>query len=265
MSGFVDINGVTVHTSVYGPEGATPLVFSNSLGTDFRVWSPLLSRLPKGPRIVLYDKRGHGLSDCPTSNWAMDEHVADLAAILDHHHLKGAIICGLSVGGLIAQLLATRRPDLVRALILCDTAAKIGDDAMWEARIAAIREDGIAAVADAILERWFTSDFRTNRRSELALWRNMLVRTPVAGYVHTCAAIQDTDATESTAKLTVPTLVVVGEEDGSTPPDLVRRTADLIPGARFEVIAGAGHIPCVEQPGILADLINGFIKDHDLV
>jgi len=235
-------------------------VFSNSLGTDFRVWDALLPHLPASLRIIRYDKRGHGLSDCPPQPWGMGDHVADLAGLLDALGVTGAAVCGLSVGGMIAQGLTAERPDLVGALILCDTAAKIGDPDMWNARIAAIAEGGIASLADAVLERWFTARFRAEPL-KLAPWRNMLVRTTVEGYSGTCAAIRDTDLIESTSRLRLPCLAVCGSEDGATPPDLVRETAGLIPGSRFELIRRAGHIPPVEQPEALGRLITGFLRE----
>ncbi len=254
------VGGVTLNVREEGPGGGPALVFANSLGTDHRIWDPLLPHLPAGLRLIRYDKRGHGLSDCPDEAWGMGDHVADLAGVLDALGVRGAAVCGLSVGGMIAQGLAAERPDLVRAMILCDTGAKIGSPEMWDARIAAIREGGIAALADAILERWFTRAFRAGDPS-YPVWRNMLLRTDAEGYMRTCAAIRDTDLVESTSRLRLPCLAVCGSEDGATPPDLVRETAALIPGSRFELIRRAGHIPCVEQPAELGRLITRFLKE----
>jgi 3-oxoadipate enol-lactonase len=171
------------------------------------------------------------------------------------------VVVGLSIGGLIAQGLAAERPDLVRALVLCDTAAKIGTEESWNQRIAQIREDGLEGIADMVMGRWFTRRFHAERGTELQGWRAMMVRTPEDGYCGCCAAIRDTDLVASTGRLHLPALVVVGDEDGSTPPDLVRETAALIPGSRFELIRGAGHIPCVEKADAYAALLTGFLRD----
>jgi 3-oxoadipate enol-lactonase len=159
-----------------------------------------------------------------------------------------ATIVGLSIGGLIAQELYRRRPELFSGLVLSDTAARIGDDASWDARIAAIEAGGVEAVADGVLQRWFTADFRSRRVDELTGWRTMLVRSPKQGYIAACGALKRADLRSHAGSIAVPTLCLVGEEDGSTPVALVRDTADLIGGSRFEIISGAGHIPGIEKP-----------------
>jgi 3-oxoadipate enol-lactonase len=256
------VNGIHIHYRDLDPGGArTVLVFSNSLGTDFRIWNRVIARLGERYRIITYDKRGHGLSDGAPAPYKMSDHVGDLAGLLNFLSVKGAIVCGLSVGGMIAQALAAEHPALVSRLILCDTAHKIGTTEMWNERIAAVEAGGIEALADGVLERWFSADFRAERTAELAAWRNLLVRTTRDGYAGTCAALRDTDLTESSAKLAVPTLCICGSEDGATTPELVRSTAELIPGARFALVEGAGHLPCIEKPDAVADLILEFTAE----
>ncbi len=256
---FTNIGGVTLHHQLIGGPANKPVfVFVNSLGTDFRIWRDVIVRLAGDFPIVTYDKRGHGLSDVGTAPYQMADHIGDLEGLLDHLNVKDAIICGLSVGGMIAQGLYARRPDLVSALILCDTANKIGTAELWNARIAAVEKDGIAAITDTILERWFTPEFHAQRKADLTGYRNMLERQPLAGYAGTCAALRDADYTEAAKAIAVPTLCVVGDQDGSTPPAVVRALADLIPGSRFKIIDGAGHIPCVEKPEELTALIKRF-------
>ncbi|MFS8046154.1 3-oxoadipate enol-lactonase [Rhizobium sp. BR 314] len=257
---FARINDVTIHYQIIGGPADKPvLVFANSLGTDFRIWRDVIVRLAGDFAIVLYDKRGHGLSDLGQMPYSIEDHATDLAGLLDFLSVKNAIICGLSVGGLVAQSLYQRRPDLVRALILCDTAHKIGTAESWNARIAAVEAEGIESIVDAIMERWFTPAFRRPENIAYAGYCNMLIRQPVEGYAATCAALRDADLTEAAAKIAVPTICIVGDQDGSTPPELVLSTAKLIPNARYEVIKDAGHIPCVEQPEALTEVIRAFI------
>ena len=243
------------------PHESLAVVFSNALGTNLSIWDQVVARLDRGLRILRYDLRGHGLSDAPPGPYSIEDHVGDLAALMEAHELRDALVVGLSVGGLVAQGLAARRPDLAGALILCDTAHRIGTAELWSARIDAVGRGGIAAIADAILERWFSKHFREGSPVELAGYRNMLVRSPVEGYLGTCATLRDTDLTETTRKLRQPTLCLVGAEDGATPPGLVRSMSTLIPGAAFEIVAQAGHLPCIERPDFIAARINAFAKE----
>jgi 3-oxoadipate enol-lactonase len=259
-----EINGVRLHHLVTGVEDGLPLVFANSLGTDFRIWDRVIARLPAGLKILRYDMRGHGLSDAPEGEYPMSELVAEAAGLMDAVGIKGAVFVGLSIGGVVAQGLAVERPDLVRAAVLSNTAAKIGTEQSWNDRIATVRARGIESIADKVMELWFSRTFRDERADELAGWRNMLTRTPLAGYLGCCAAIAHTDLRESTATIRQPVLAFGGDADGSTPPDLVRETAATIPGARFELIRGAGHIPCVEQPEAMAAHLTSFLKENGL-
>ena len=251
--------GVTLHVQMDGPDSGPAVMLANSLGTDMRVWDPLLPFLPTGVRIVRFDKRGHGLSDCPDAPYDMETLVLDAEAVIDALGLQDIAFVGLSIGGLIGQGLAARRPDALRALVLMDTAAKIGSYEMWQDRIAGLRAGGIGSMADAILDRWFAPEMR-NDTARLAPWRNMLTRTPIEGYIGCCAAIAGADFTQSTADLTLPVMAMAGSEDGSTTPEMVQATADLC-NATFHVIAGAGHLPCVEAPEEVGKLISEFLKE----
>ncbi|MEM1064195.1 MAG: 3-oxoadipate enol-lactonase [Pseudomonadota bacterium] len=252
-------DGVGLHYRIDGPDGGAPIVFGNSLGTDLRVWDPLLARLPGTLRILRYDKRGHGLSDCPPAPYSMGVLISDAEKLIEDAGFGGAVFVGLSIGGMIAQGLAVKRPDLLRAMVLSNTAAKIGTAEMWGTRIEAARAGGLDALVDGTMERWFSSRFQGT--SEVAIWRNMFTRQPADGWIGCAAAISGSDFFSTTAGLTLPTLAIAGSEDGSTPPDLVRETADLISGARLHLIRGAGHIPCVEAPDEYAEVLMGFLEE----
>lgn len=258
---FARINGVLLHHRLSGVSGAPALVFVNSLGTDFRIWDEVVERLGGHYRILCYDKRGHGLSDTPAGDYSLDDHLDDLTGLLDHVGFGRAGLVGVSVGGLIGQGFALRAPHRIASLVLCDTAPKIGDAALWNARIETVLGSGPAAIADGVMERWFSDAFRRDRADDLAGWRNLFIRTDAAGYAATCATLRDTDLTATLSAITTPTLVVAGSEDRSTPVAMVRDCAQAIPGARFEILAGAGHIPSIEQPDALATLIDGFLRE----
>jgi 3-oxoadipate enol-lactonase len=255
---FVQANGLVIHFSDEGRRDAPPLVFINSLGCDFRIWSEVAEILAPDFRIVLYDKRGHGLSESGPDKAEMADYARDLMGLLDILGVGRATIVGLSIGGLIAQELYRERPERVAALVLCDTAAKIGTDESWDQRIAEVERGGIDAIADSVLERWFTAEFRANRSAELAGMRSMLTRTPIEGYLAACGALKRADLRPYAGLIEAPTLCLVGDQDGSTPVSLVKETAGLIPGSRFEVIEGAGHLPNVEK----AKTVAGLVADH---
>jgi 3-oxoadipate enol-lactonase len=258
-------NGIHIHFREAGNPSGQALVFSNSLGTDFRVWEPIVGHFTATCRIILYDKRGHGLSDTPPEPYAMQDHVNDLLGLLDAVGIESAIVCGLSVGGMIAQALAATEPAQVKALVLACTAHRIGTKTVWDERIDTVRNCGIAGVADAVLERWFSADFRARRAEEFIGWRNMLVRSPVEGYIGTCAAIRDADLTEAARSIGAPTLCISATEDGSTPPDLVQSLSELIPGSRLKSIPGAAHIACVESPDAFVQTMGTFMNEANLV
>ena len=261
---FKRLGDIVVHHEESGRSRAPALVLVNSLGTDSRVWDALAPFLAERFRLIAYDKRGHGLTDATPGPYSIGGLSSDLARLLDFLDVRGAVICGLSIGGMIAQQLAVSRPDLVCGLVLMDTAHKIGDATMWQGRIEAVEQEGIASIADGILQRWFARPFHERRADELAGWRNMLTRTPVVGYAACCAAIRDADLTAAAAAIAVPTLCLVGASDGATPPALVQALAALIRDARFEEIADAGHLPCVERPEAVARTMLNFLEETGL-
>ena len=252
---FVKANGLVVHYLDQGRRDGAPIVFINALGCDLRIWTEIAEILAPDFRIVTYDKRGHGLSESGPDRTEMADYAADLAALLDALRINRAAIVGMSIGGMIAQELTRQRPELVAALVLCDTAAKIGTDESWDERIAAVERGGIESVADPILERWFTPEFRSQRVAEFAGFRAMLTRTPKEGYLAACGALKRADLRPYAGAIEAPTLCLVGDQDGSTPVALVRQTAGLIKGSRFEIIEGAGHLSNVEKPAAVARLI----------
>lgn len=249
-----------LHYQLTGPEDAPVMVFANSLGTDLRVWSKLIEVMPSKWQYLTYDKRGHGLSSAPDAPYTMQDHVDDLLALIEFLKIDQFVMVGLSVGGMIAQCVAAGLQDRVRALVLMDTADQIGPASNWDDRIALVSEKGIEGISDAILERWFARKFHEQHQAELQLWRHMLERTPVQGYIGTSYAIRNADLSGQLERITQPTLCICGEEDGSTPVEVVRSLSDRLPNSRFEVVKNAGHVPCIEQPLLVAELIGEFLQ-----
>ncbi|WP_404402020.1 3-oxoadipate enol-lactonase [Pelagibacterium halotolerans] len=255
---FARVNDVMIHYRLSGFLADKPLiVMVNSLGTDLRIWDDVVQALESDYAVLVYDKRGHGLSDLGTPPFAMDDHAADLIGLLDFLGIGKAVFCGLSVGGQVVQAVYAREPERVAGIVFSNTAPRIGDAAFWSQRIAAIEAGGLAAVADGVLARWFSADFRQSETSDFPGYRNMLLRQPVEGYTGTCAAIRDFDMRAEAGRIAVPVACIAGSEDGATPPDLVRGFADAIDGAKFHLIEGAGHIPCIEAP----ERVSAIIRD----
>lgn len=256
-----DLGDVALHYREAGDPAGAPVVFAHALGTDLRLWDAVLPRLPAGLRLIAYDGRGHGGSDAPPGPYAMGTLIRDAERLLDHLEVRDAVFVGLSLGGLVAQGLAVKRLDQVRALVLSNTAAKIGTKDMWQARAAAITEKGLGPQIDGMLERWFTPAFRRNRSREADTWRARLEAQPPQGIAGCCAAIAGTDFYTPTSGLRLPCLVIGSSDDPATPADLVRELTGLIPGARFALVRRAAHLPPVEQPADFADHLTTFLHE----
>ena len=258
---FIENNRVRLHVRVDGVDHpiAPPVMLLHSLGTNLHIWDRVLALLPEHLRYVRFDQRGHGLSDVPAAPYSMGTMVSDAQAVLSALKIKDCLVVGLSMGGLVAQGLAIKRLDLVRALVLMDTAAKIGIPAVWADRIAQVRTGGLAAIVDNAMERVFSKAFRQG--PELSHWRNMLLAMNPEGWMGCAAAISGTDFYTPTSGLRLPVLGLVGSEDSTTPPDLVRETIDLIPGSKFAIIRQSGHFPPIENPMAVAEALNRFLAE----
>ena len=257
---FAEINDLIVHYQVTKPGGPPPLLFINSLGSDLRIWDDVVAHF--GDRFVIrYDKRGHGLTDCPPGPYTIDGLADDVVGLLNYLGVAKVIPIGISVGGMIALSLAARYPARVARLVVSNTGAVIGTADYWAARIATLEATGFAELGEAIVGRWFGPTFCGNRPVYYRGYHNMLIRTPLTGYIATCAAIRDADLRETVRSMTVPTLVLCGAEDQATPPALSQELVALLPTGRFHLIPHAAHLPCIEQPQLMAQAIAEFIKE----
>jgi 3-oxoadipate enol-lactonase len=262
---FLKVDGFVLHYQDQGAADRPALVLSNSLGSDLRMWDPLAPLLGGHFRLIRYDTRGHGLSEAPLPPYRMADLARDVAGLLDRLRIDSAVICGLSVGGVIAQQLAIDFPGRVKALVLCDTGARIGTVASWEERISIVRQKGMAALVEPSMARWFTEEFRKRRADQVRGYANMVARSEPEGYIGVCCALRDADLSEASAVIDKPTLVLCGEQDIATPPEMSRQLASMIPSARLSLIPGAAHISCVEQPEFMANLITEFLREVQIV
>ena len=253
----LELGDLRLHWREDGDAAGMPVVFLHALGLDHSLWDDLVARLPQSYRLIRADLRGHGESSCPPGPYAMGALIRDAERLLEHLGVRDCILVGVSLGGMIAQGLAVKRLDLVRGLVLSNTAVKLGTAESWARRIEEVRRLGLEGTAETVLERWFPK--RIRKGLDLSALRAKLVSTPLEGYLGCCRAIAGTDFYTPTAGLRLPVLVIAGSEDGSTPPDLVRETAELIPGAEFQMIRGAGHLPMIDATAHYAELIGGFL------
>ena len=262
---FVSINNIVHHYVTAGAKDKPALVFSNSLGSDLRIWDEVSDRLSPHFRIVRHDKRGHGLTDAPMPPYTANDLAQDIGRLLDVLGINQAVICGVSVGGIIAQAWALSAPQRVRALVLCDTGARIGSVESWQQRIDSVKTGGLKPLESPTMERWFSAQFRAQRAADIRGYSNMLLQTSIAGYIGTCCALRDADFRPMAARLKCPTLVLCGAEDIATPPELGKELAGLIPGAQFCLIENAAHLPCIEQPQIVAARMMQFLQEVQIV
>jgi 3-oxoadipate enol-lactonase len=239
---------MTLYYRAEGPDDAPAIVLSSSLGTTHELWAAQTAELAKSFRVLRYDHRGHGRSDVPPGPYTVEQLATDVIELLDRLGLASVTFCGLSLGGAVGMWLASRAPDRVARLVLCATSARFADPAFWLDRARTVRDAGVAAVADVVLERWFTPRFRATQPQTVDRFRRLLVSTPREGYAACCDALAEWDFRDDLRTIAAPTVVVVGEEDPSTPPEHAALIAGRIPGAKLEVVRGAAHLVNVEQP-----------------
>ncbi len=244
-----------------GKRGGPAIAFTGSLGTDLTMWQPQAAALGERFCTLRYDIRGHGASEVPPGPYSMADLGSDLVALLDRLGIERATLCGLSIGGMVSQWVAAHAPERVERLVLCCTSAQLGPRESWLERAATVRSDGVDAVADAVLGRWFTPPFAQAHPEVIERMRAMLIATPREGYAGCCEAIAAMDLTGDLPSISAPTLVVSAAEDPSIPPEHGRRIAELIPGARFELVEHAAHIASIEQADEVTALIRGFLSE----
>lgn len=255
----LELSDARLHYEISGPEQAPVLVLSNSLGTNLAMWEPQMAALANEFRILRYDTRGHGRSSVSLGPYTIDQLADDVIDLLNELGIRQVDFCGLSMGGMIGMSLAMKAPQRLRKLALCNTAPKIASADIWNTRIATVRQGGMNAVVDGVLQRWFTPGFRATSPPAIASTRQMLLATQVEGYAACCAAIRDMDARDSIASVRLPTLVVAGSGDPVTPPADCRHMAEQISGARY-VELPAAHLSNVEAADAFTITLTKFLK-----
>jgi len=255
---FAQIGDLQARYELTGESGPV-LVFSNSLGTNFSMWDPQMAELARSFRILRYDTRGHGQSSVTAGDYTIEQLGRDVLALLDHLQLQRVHFCGLSMGGVIGLWLGVHAPDRLHKLVLSNTAVKIGTAEMWDIRIATVRKDGMKQVAAAVIQRWFTPEFRATSSDQVAWAQAMLEASPPAGYAACCAAIRDIDLRDAVSKIKVPTLVIGGSKDPVTPVADAQYLIERIPGSVL-VELNAAHLSNVEQAKAFTNAVGDFLS-----
>ena len=256
---FIDVHGVCLRYRLEGKPGAPVIVFSNSLGTNLSMWESQVSALRGDFRILRYDTRGHGLSGVAPGPYTQEQLGSDILALMNAIEIPRAHFCGLSMGGQVGIWLGANAPQRFARLVLCDTAAHIGNPEIWNARIAAIRAGGMPAIVSGTIERWFTPRFIAQAPEVVASVRRMILDTPPQGYIACCEAIRDADFTEEASRVNAPTLVISGTHDPATPPAQGRLLASLIRGARY-LEFDASHLSNIEAASPFISAVRDFLS-----
>jgi 3-oxoadipate enol-lactonase len=253
---------VRLHYQLEGPIDAPVLVLSNSLGTTLEMWEPQMPALLERFRVLRYDGRGHGQSAITPGPYSITQLAGDVVALMDYLDIGRAHFCGLSMGGMIGMWLGTHLGRRLDRLVLCNTAAKIGTPDGWNARIARVASEGMGAIVPGVVDVWFTKDFQNYAQRQVGLVRDMLLASSPPGYVANCAAVRDMDQRDAIADIAVPTLVIAGRHDLSTPPETGRFLAAKIPGARF-VELNAAHLSNWEVAQAFTSHLVDFLDNRD--
>jgi 3-oxoadipate enol-lactonase len=258
----VMVNGINVNYVFDGPAGAPVVTLSHSLATDLSMWEPQVPELAKRFRVLRYDIRGHGETEAPAGPYTLEELAADGRGLLDALGIGRTHWIGLSLGGMVGQMIALDRPELIASLCLCDTTSRVPAEgrALWAERIKTATTHGMEPLVEPTIGRWFTAGFVASERGVVDKVRAMIRRTSPAGYAGCGQAISMLDLTDRISAIRQPTLVVVGEEDQGTPVAASRVISERIKGSELVIIKSASHLSNLERPREFTTAILEFLK-----
>ncbi len=260
QTGTISVEGVRLVYRVDGPPASPVLILSHSLGLDLRMWEPQMPDFASHFRVVRYDSRGHGRSDAPAGPYTLEQQALDLVAVLDGLDIQRAHVCGISLGGMVAQWLGVYRPERVDRIVLANTSARIGTEESWTERIAAVRAGGIPAIRDAVVDRFLSDGFRNAHPQEAQRITKILESTPAEGYIGACAALRDADLRSQVPRIQAPALLVAGALDAAVPLSQMRELHAAIGGSELVVLQDAAHLASVEQPEVFTAHALAFLN-----
>jgi len=255
----VNLGGHALRVRIDGPERAPWLVLSNSLGATLEMWQPQVAAFSEHYRVLRYDTRGHGSSSIPPRPWTIADLGGDVIGLLDALQIERAHFCGLSMGGATGMWLATRAPQRLDRLVLCNTTPWLGPPQTMTARIAQVRRDGMAPLVEGILQRWFTPEFRASDAAAVDRIGQMLLAAPAEGYAGCCEALRDMDQRDDLPRINAPTLVIAGTADPSPGIDAARQWAGTIPQVSFTELPAA-HLSNIGAATAFNAAVLGFLR-----
>lgn len=257
------VNRMAINYAVSGKADGPVVMLSHSLATCLDMWQPQLPALESRYRLLRYDTRGHGGSDAPQGAYTLEDLADDAIGLLDALDIERVLWVGISMGGMIGQALALNHPERLQALALCDTTARMPAQVqpVWQERIDRARTRGMSALVEETLQRWFTPPYLAKRTPQVEMIRAQILATPVNGFIGCSEAIRRLDYLERLSAVTLPTLVIVGEDDPGTPVAESEAICAKIPGARLQVLSSAAHLCNIEQADGFNRTLGGFLDE----
>ena len=261
----ITANGISIHYQLEGPASGPVVTLSHSLATNLSMWDPQMPALASRYRVLRYDTRGHGKTDAPEGAYSLEQLAEDSRALLQALGITRTHFIGLSMGGFIGQILALEYPQMLRSLVLCDTTSRVPAEAkpMWDERIRVAQTQGMEPHVEPTIGRWFTAPFREQRADVVTPVRGMIRGTNPRGYIGCCHAIAALNLTDRLSAITVPTLVVVGEDDSATPVAASRTIHEQIKGSELVILKSASHLSNMEQSEAFNRAITTFLARHN--
>ncbi len=260
----VETNGIRINCELSGEKGAPVVLLSHSLASGMVMWDPQIQALRTGYRVLRYDMRGHGKSDAPLGAYSLELLAGDVIALMDALEIETVHFVGLSIGGMIGQCMGLHYADRLKSLVLCDTAPIFPAEArhMFEERKQTARNEGLSALVDGTLARWFTPGFLETKPPVVGQIRDQILGTPVAGFLGCSDAILDLDYLDRLSEIRVPTLIMVGADDPGTPVAASEAIHARIPGSELIVLPSAAHLSNIEQADTFNESLLAFLNNH---
>jgi 3-oxoadipate enol-lactonase len=261
----ITANGINIHYTLNGPPSAPVVTLSHSLATHLGMWEPQVTALAARYRVLRYDTRGHGGTDAPADPYSLDLLADDAAALLRALGIERTHFIGLSLGGMIGQVLALKYPEMLRSLTLCDTSSRVPPEArpMWDERIRTTEQKGMEPHVEPTIARWFTAPFVAQHPEVVEPVRAMIRQTKPQGYIGCGHAIKMLDLTDRLQAISAPTLIVVGEHDPGTPVAASRAIHERIKGSELVILRSASHLSNIEQAEAFNEAVTVFLDTHD--